>query len=95
MDVLRWFFSVVLLVFFALVVVANYALILSYYFKKRRSSLILLIGGLAGAIGCALCPSEIVQKLWWIPLVADLGCAPILLFAIAEYSFKWFSGKSK
>jgi len=45
----------------------------------RGGSRIPLIGGLAGMLDCLIVPVEGVHRLWWLPLLLDLGCVPMLL----------------
>ncbi len=46
--------------------------------QPRNYSMIPLIGGLLGTIGCLVAPVSFIQRLWWLPLIIDPGCA--LLF---------------
>ena len=41
-------------------------------------------GGIAGMIGLLLLPIRSAISFWWIPAIADLGCAPLLLAVIAN-----------
>ena len=52
--------------------------------QPRNYSMIPLIGGVFGAIGCYIAPSESLNRLWWLPLIIDPGCA--LLFGLLAVS---------
>jgi hypothetical protein len=45
----------------------------------RHPSWIPVIGGLAGAVALTIIPSAALNRLWWIPLLADYGTVPGLL----------------
>jgi hypothetical protein len=32
--------------------------------------------------GCLVAPAGQVRSLWWVPLVVDLGCVPMLAFLL-------------
>jgi hypothetical protein len=37
-----------------------------------------LVGGVLVTAGCLVAPAGPVRSLWWVPLVVDLGCVPML-----------------
>jgi hypothetical protein len=59
-------------------------------FQKRRSfeSLVPLVGGVIGLIGLLICPAAQLRPLWWIPLILDFGCLPLLFAVIADQIWK-------
>src|SRR4051794_13852929 len=62
---------------------ANYAMIIRYYTCGTRGSMLPLMGGLTVALGCILAPHAGIRSLFWVPLLADPGCVPLLIgFAI-------------
>ena len=47
-------------------------------FRKVGASLIPLLGGLLVAVAFVVVPVDELNSLWWLPLVIDLGCVPLL-----------------
>lgn len=84
MKYLFGIFTVILLGVFAWAAVANVVLGVRYYVHGKRSTLVPLVGGVLGAIGCLIAPWTILRTWWWLPLLIDIGCAPMLLAMIVE-----------
>jgi hypothetical protein len=74
-DTLRWVIFAVLLLPGSWVVILNW----SVPFRKRSGSFIPLLGGVLVAVAFAVVPAERLNILWWLPLLFDLGSAPLLL----------------
>ncbi len=53
----------------------------------RSYSVVLLLGGGMVAIGLAAAPLDVLNRLWWIPLIADLGCLPILTMTVGYLAY--------
>jgi hypothetical protein len=49
--------------------------------RRNQPSLVPIVGGLVGAAAFAWAPWERINRLWWLPLVVDLGSLPYLLLA--------------
>lgn len=77
-----WVVCGVLLSISLFAMIANYCYAALWYLAKRRNSLIPLVGGLTGAAGLLLLPLPELRACWWIPLVMDLGSAPLLAASI-------------
>ena len=59
-----------------------------WYARRKRSSMIPLIGGLLFAVAMFICPLPAMKRWAWVPLIADLGCAPLLGASLYEYAWK-------
>jgi len=56
-----------------------------YWILKRRDrsrSCIPIIGGILAAIGMLLSGEELLRTLFWLPLFLDIGCVPMVAFAL-------------
>ena len=76
MIVLQWLVFLILLFFGGWVVLANWV-----FACRRRGSQIPVVGGIIVAVAFVMSPVEAFHWLWWMPLVVDLGCLPLLLTA--------------
>ncbi len=72
---LRWLAFVILLFFGGWAVIANWVISL----RRGGGSPIPVLGGTFIAIALAVVPVNSLHWLWWVPLIADLGCVPLLL----------------
>ena len=81
-----WIISIVIMLVSGLMIIENLWILFSGLFKKRKKfeSLIPFVGGIIGTIGIIISPAAQLRHLWWIPLVADLGCIPLLLALIVD-----------
>jgi hypothetical protein len=70
--------SALLLVVFLGCAVGNIAIVVRCRLYKRHESLIPVAGGIAGAMGVLLLPWPAARSWWWLPLLLDLGCVPIV-----------------
>jgi hypothetical protein len=73
--------SIIALSAAAWVVCGNWWLGVLFIAKGKRSSLVPIAGGVLGCLGCLLSPYEILSRLWWVPLILDVGCVPELSLA--------------
>jgi hypothetical protein len=95
MTLFRWAIAIVLLVFSAIAIVGNLWIALGGLVRKRKKfeSLGPFAGGIAGTIGLLLLPIARAHAFWWVPLVADLGCGPLLLAVVVEQMKKRLIGR--
>jgi hypothetical protein len=57
---------------------------------KAGGSLLPFVGGVAGAISLLLIPQSQFRPWWWVPLVADAGSAPLLLWTTVWLIWRFF-----
>lgn len=55
-------------------------------FKQHTPSALMIIGGVFGLIAVLVCPLPSVHRFWPVPLFADYGCAPVMLYAALFFS---------
>jgi hypothetical protein len=56
-----------------------------YWILKKRDrsrSCIPIIGGIFAAVGMLLSGEAILKNLFWLPLVLDIGCVPMVAYAL-------------
>lgn len=75
MIFLRWAASSILLFMGGWIIVINW----TAPKRPKGRSLIPVIGGLFVAISFAVAPIDVLQGIWWLPLIADLGSAPLFV----------------
>jgi hypothetical protein len=85
-----WIVSMTMMLISVWVIIANIWITFGGLFKKRQSfeSLLPLIEGIIGMIGLHISPHARLQHSWWIPLILDLGCLPLLLCVIFDQLWK-------
>jgi hypothetical protein len=90
--ILLWIVSVILIGLSLWVILGNLWTTIGGLFKKRKSfeSYVPLIGGVAGMVGMLFLPVPGMRRFWWVPLVVDLGCGPMLLAAAIDQVKKRF-----
>ncbi len=76
---LRWLIFAVLVLLGGLTTIGNWSAPIISAKKHRNVSLIPLFGGALLAIACGIAPIEGLHAFWWLPLVFDLGCGPMLV----------------
>jgi hypothetical protein len=59
--------------FFLFATVRNLALVFGWFAYQKRSSLVLIIGGLAGLFGLLILPIALLNRLFWLPPLVDIG----------------------
>lgn len=90
-------FGALLIALFVWMSICNWRILLLYILYKRRSSLAPFVGGLVGMAGFLVMPFEAAATLWWVPLVLDPGCVPVLVWTpigLAWLAIRWFRGKT-
>ncbi len=75
MIVLRWLISLLLLFLGGWITLANWIIPA----RPKGGSLIPVLGGLFGAVAFATIPIIALNSFWWLPLIVDLGCLPLLV----------------
>jgi hypothetical protein len=90
MVVLRWLVFSTLLYLGGWVILCNWVIAL-----RARGSQIPLFGGVFVAIALAVAPWEALHWLWWVPLLVDLGCVPLLLLTAGFLLWRAVAGKSE
>ncbi|REK09016.1 MAG: hypothetical protein DWQ37_19335 [Planctomycetota bacterium] len=68
------------LLFAAWVIVGNWYGVIHACVTKRSFSSLPILGGLLGAL--AFLAFETLRPFWWVPLVADIGCVPVLALTL-------------
>jgi hypothetical protein len=79
LEIVRWVVAAPLFLLAAVGTVGNAGVVVSWVLG-HRSSMIPLVGGTAGALGCLVAPGLLGWA--WLPPLADLGCVPIVVFAL-------------
>jgi hypothetical protein len=88
--ILRWLVSA------ALMLVGGWAILGNWVIACTRSgSLIPFFGGIFVAVGIVVLPIEGIRGLWWIPLLIDLGCMPVLLMTGVFLLWKRYTGSGE
>ena len=62
----------------------NAATLIRYVVWGRQGSMIPVVGGLAGCGAVLAIPVQSIHPYWWVPLVADPGCALLAVLEIWE-----------
>jgi hypothetical protein len=85
-----WTISILMMLVSGLMIIGNLWITFGGLLKKRKKfeSLIPFVGGIIGTIGIIISPAAKLHHFWWIPLVADLGCLPLLLAVIVDQLWK-------
>ena len=86
MNMLHWILSVPALAVSISMIAANLWITFGGLFKKREKfqSLIPFVGGIVGAMGLFILPISHARSFWWVPLVIDLGCGPMLVAILID-----------
>ena len=89
-EILSWAISGVLAAVFVAANYSNLRLFLGHFRRADGSnpSPVLFVGGIAGAIACAIAPNETLRAYFWVPLVIDLGTGPYLLLVAVVAVFE-------
>jgi hypothetical protein len=71
----------------AFIVIAGFNawMVLDYFRSGRHASAIPIIGGALGATATRLLPG--LESVWWLPLLLDYGCVPMLVHFFARSLF--------
>jgi hypothetical protein len=82
MPIGMWIVSGFFFINFVWVAICNLWTIIRFYLYGKKGSRIPFIGGILGLFGIFLAPGGVLLKYWWIPLVLDVGCLPLLVQTI-------------
>lgn len=77
-EVLRWSAATALALIAIASIASNYLLVVNYWRTGRGGSLIPVLGGATGALALIIVPLANLSWLWWMPLLVDVGCAPMI-----------------
>jgi len=77
-----WVIACLLLLLSAMITLGNAGVVLRWMLQRKRSSFLPVVGGFWGMVGVLVLPLKGSAKWCWIPLIADLGSAPMLVFLI-------------
>jgi hypothetical protein len=82
-NTIEWIFPGILIALFGVLAILNAILFVGRYIMHppRTPSLVPFVGGLAGAYGFYDAPPPQLHHIAWVPLFADVGCIPLILFA--------------
>ncbi len=91
MEFAPWGIGVLLLLVFAISAAGNLRILVRTILRRteRCESLVPLVGGLCGTGGLLILPAEALRAYWWLPLVLDVGAAPIVCYALAWQIVRW------
>jgi hypothetical protein len=87
--------SIVMLLLGGYVILGNYWFGVMALLKKEHSSWVPVLGGGCASVGCLLSPHMALNKLWWVPLFADLGCVPGIIYSLVYFVFIWVRNNRK
>jgi len=76
--ILLWTISALLIALSLCAICGNLWIAFAWYLVKKRATMIPLVGGIVGTIGLLLLPVTGIRCFWWVPLMVDLGCVPML-----------------
>ncbi len=88
------FISYGLLVVGAVLILGNWWIAASYFVWGKHDSLVPLIGGLLAFVGLLISPHPSIISLWWLPLLFDLGCVPMVVAAIVRVAIDALRNRS-
>lgn len=83
-EISRWILGTLGVIVFVGFAVSNIVICVAQYRRPRGHSLLPVVGGLLGACGVVLLPIPGIVKFFWVPLILDLGCAPLLILSAAQ-----------
>ena len=86
--VLRWCGGGALFLGFLFLAVTHGVWILrAIILKKKVPSFVPLVGGVMGALALLLVPLPGASRFWWVPLFADFGSIPLILWTAVWHAF--------
>jgi len=80
--------GVLLAILFLLVAPTNLAVLVISYWRRSFVSFIPIIGGLAGTAACFALPYPALRAWCWVPLLADIGAAPLMLATLVAWHIR-------
>ena len=84
LDFSRWVLGTLGAIVFVGFAVSNIVICVAQHRKPRGHSLLPVVGGLLGACGVVLLPIPGIPKFFWVPLILDLGCGPLLILSAVQ-----------
>jgi hypothetical protein len=83
----EWIAPAFLVAIFSICAVTNAVLFVRRELLKRANapSLIPFVGGLLGLWGFSLAPTALLSRHAWVPLLADFGTVPWLIYALWKF----------
>jgi hypothetical protein len=78
-EIARWVIGICCVTIGCLITFANWMIVWNWFIRRKRSSRIPLVGGVLSMIGLMAIPIGSLSHWCWLPLVADVGCIPILV----------------
>jgi hypothetical protein len=91
MILLMWLISLLLLFLGGWITIANWIIPL----RPKGGTLIPIIGGVFVAIAFATVPLEVLHSFWWVPLIVDLGCVPLLVLTGSYLAWRAFAKRDE
>ncbi|HSY43748.1 MAG TPA: hypothetical protein VK811_07535 [Candidatus Acidoferrum sp.] len=81
-NITQWIIPALLIFIFVVFAIINPILVVRREILKRKNapSLLPFIGGLIGVFGFLLAPHHVLLRQAWIPLLADFGSLPWLIY---------------
>jgi hypothetical protein len=76
------FFAYLLLALGVMIACSNAWLMIRYWIYKETGSGIPIIGGMLAAVGMLLSGEAKLENFFWVPLLLDMGCVPMVIFAL-------------
>ena len=81
-----WTLAVILFLFFLWIGAMNTVVIpLHWWLYKKHSSMVPLLGGLLGTVALIIVPLDGARFWWWVPLIVDLGSAPLMVATFIDW----------
>jgi hypothetical protein len=90
MIVMQWLVSSALFFVGGWIVLANWVIAF-----RRGGSLIPFLGGIFVAIAFLVVPLDVLRGVWWLPLLIDLGCVPIVVLAGGHAAWNALFGRNR
>ena len=77
---IRWIFAIPFFLLFGILAVGHIVGMWLFYVKKQKvGSMIPFSGGISGVIGLAILDWKLALYWFWVPLLLDIGCLPMIL----------------
>jgi hypothetical protein len=80
------FFAYLLLALGVMIACSNAWLMIRYWIYKETGSSTPIIGGMLAAVGMLLSGEAKLENFFWVPLLLDMGCVPMVIFALISRS---------
>jgi hypothetical protein len=80
------FLAYLLLALGVMIACSNAWLMIRYWIYKETGSSTPIIGGMLAAVGMLLSGEAKLENFFWVPLLLDMGCVPMVIFALISRS---------